>query len=201
MSEAITLWSPYIWKFNYKFDYDQIEPIISNLLTHWSVSSESSVVEDGDALSTAPVGVYDNKLQPHNLEILHDYHLWLSDKISFVWDKFNFISPKSHISKSWFNIHRAGGKTIEHHHNRTDLVVSAYIKFPHNSGNIEFRDPLEYHKIGSQYNIEKNLWKGVEVQENDVLIFPGWLNHRAQPNITNDERIVMTYNINASSTF
>jgi len=33
------------------------------------------------------------------------------------------------------------------------------------------------------------------VETNDVLIFPGWLKHRVQPNNTNEERIVMTFNI------
>lgn len=199
MIEEINLWPSPIWKFKYEFDTDLICFKALDLLSHWSVSPESSILETGNALSTAPVGVYDTIFQPHNMEILSDYHAWLSDKIAFIWDKFGFIARSSEISKSWFNIHKFTGKTLEHAHNRTDLVVSAYIKCPNGSGNIEFRDPLEYHKLGFQYNLDKNLWKEVEVETNDVLIFPGWLNHRTQENQTDQERIVMTYNINAKS--
>jgi uncharacterized protein (TIGR02466 family) len=199
MGESIHLWSPYIWKFEYEFNISELYPIIKQRFEHWSISKQSSILEDGDALSTATLGVYDSELQPHNLECLQDYHIWLTKKIEYVWNKFKYNSPKSHISKSWFNIHNEGGKTLEHCHNRTDLVISAYIQAKPGCGNIEFRDPLEYHKIGSQYNIEKNLWKEVKIKSNDVLIFPGWLNHRTQPNLSNEERIVMTYNINACS--
>ena len=64
-------------------------------------------------------------------------------------------------------------------------------------GFIEFRDPLEYHKSGFPYDAEANIWKPIECTTNDVLIFPGWLNHRTQENTVGGERICMTYNINA----
>jgi hypothetical protein len=38
-------------------------------------------------------------------------------------------------------------------------------------------------------------YREIEVNTNDVLIFPGWLKHRVQPSRTDEERIVMTFNI------
>lgn len=46
--------------------------------------------------------------------------------------------------------------------------------------------------------MKAQLWKELKVKTNDVLVFPGWLNHRTQPNTTDTERIVMTYNINGN---
>ena len=122
----INLWGSYIWKFTYEFDYDSLKPYIDNIFSYWSVSKETSLVESGDALSTVSVGVYDAAIQPHNLPILDDYHNWLSSRIAFVWDKLEYTIRASEISKSWFNIHRNGGKTLEHAHNRTDpgLLIS-----------------------------------------------------------------------------
>jgi uncharacterized protein (TIGR02466 family) len=196
----INLWGSYIWKFTYEFNYDSLKPHINNIFSHWSVSKESSLIESGDALSTVSVGVYDFAIQPHNLSVLDDYHQWLSSKIAFVWDKLEYNINASEISKSWFNVHKKGGKTLEHAHNRTDLVVSSYIRCPAGSGNIEFRDPLESHKLGFPVDLDNNLWREVSVKTNDVLFFPGWLNHRTQENTTDQERIVMTYNINANPT-
>jgi hypothetical protein len=47
-----------------------------------------------------------------------------------------------------------------------------------------------------QYRPEPNLWKQLEVSTNDVLIFPAWINHRTQENLTDEDRIVLTYNVN-----
>ncbi|UYA57529.1 2OG-Fe(II) oxygenase family protein [Synechococcus phage S-CREM1] len=189
------LWSPLIWKFKYEFDLDKLKPLIDTLRGHWSVSPESSLLEDGDAISTARVGVYDNYLEPHNSPLLEDYHNWLVQRIAYVWEMNQLLSTSSIITKSWINVHKRGGKTLEHVHNGSDMVVSAYLKCPEGSGNIEFRDPLEYHKLGLPFHPEHQLWREVQVEDNDVLIFPPWMNHRTQENNTDEERIVLTYNV------
>ena len=64
-------------------------------------------------------------------------------------------------------------------------------------------DDILQNKIGissSAQLLDNNLWKEVPVKTGDVLFFPGWINHRTQENTTNEERIVMTYNIDANPT-
>ena len=39
-----------------------------------------------------------------------------------------------------------------------------------------------------------NYYTEVEVQQGDVVFFPGWLSHRSQPNKSLDRRIVMGMN-------
>lgn len=58
-----------------------------------------------------------------------------------------------------------------------------------------FRDPLEYHKINWPIDGEEHLFRKVETVQNDVLIFPGWLKHKTEINKSNDDRIVLTYNV------
>ena len=79
------------------------------------------------------------------------------------------------ILNSWINIHDESGETLEHFHNHTDFVVTAYISLPKDTGYIEFRDPLEYHRANTWIEPELQLWKSVPCETNDVLIFPGWL--------------------------
>jgi uncharacterized protein (TIGR02466 family) len=97
--------------------------------------------------------------------------------------------------QSWLNRHRRTGVTHEHSHTYSTFVVAAYIKLPPNTGYIEFKDPLEYHKHSYPIIPEESLYQSVPAETNDVLIFPGWIKHRVQPNLTDEERIVMTFNI------
>ena len=64
---------------------------------------------------------------------------------------------------SWINIHEKTGETLEHFHNHTDFVVTAYIRLPKDTGYIEFRAPLEYHRANTWIEPELQLWKPVRV--------------------------------------
>lgn len=198
--EGLHLWHPFIYKFHYDFSsvYDQIYETFLELSDHWATKTDMTIVEDGDeAYSTVRVGVYDTHMQPHQQPYMADFHHWLGHRINWVWEKFGYLGSESEVSKSWFNRHGLGAKTLEHTHNAVELVVASYIKNEAGQGFIEFRDPLEYHKTGYPYNAEHEIWKSVECVTGDVLIFPGWLNHRTQENTVGGERICMTYNINS----
>lgn len=198
--EGLQLWTPYLYKFHYDFTpyFDQIYETFKVLSDHWATKTDMTIVEDGDeAYSTVRVGIHDYQLQPHEQPYMRDFHEFLGHRVKWVWDQFGYLGAESEISKSWFNRHGLGAKTLEHTHNGVELVVASYIKNEPGQGFIEFRDPLEYHKTGYPYNAEHTIWQPVEAVSGDVLIFPGWLNHRTQENDVGGERICMTYNINS----
>jgi uncharacterized protein (TIGR02466 family) len=197
--EGLHLWHPFIYKFHFDFSpyFDDIYANFQKLSNHWATETDMTIVESGDGWSTTRVGMHDADMQPHFQPHMQDYHAWLGNRIGWVWDQFGYLSRQSEISKSWFNRHGLGAQTLEHTHNAVELVVASYIKNDPGQGFIEFRDPLEYHKTGYPYNAEKEIWKPVSCQTGDVLIFPGWLNHRTQQNDAGGERICMTYNINS----
>lgn len=185
---GIFLFSPLIWKFNYKFNLDILYPKISDILN--SVK-ENSLLEKGDALSTVSL----NKNQPHTWPELADFQYWLGEKINGIRKEYEFIENHSTVQHSWVNKHLKLGETLEHSHSHATFVVSCYISCPPGSGNIEFKDPLEYHKHNFPVIPETSFYREVSCETNDVIIFPGWLKHRTQPNQTNQERIVITFNI------
>jgi ectoine hydroxylase-related dioxygenase (phytanoyl-CoA dioxygenase family) len=57
-----------------------------------------------------------------------------------------------------------------------------------------FRDPLQYTFSGYP-KIDRNEWKTVEVKQNDVLFFPGFLHHMTEKNHSHEDRLVMTVTI------
>lgn len=186
---GIFLFPPDIWKFRYNFNYAELEPKIEHL---FKVVEENSKLEVGNAVSTVSL---DDYLQPHTWLELADFQNWLGEKIAAIRRVHAFTYTMSEVQNSWLNRHRNNGVTLEHNHNASTFVVASYLKLPPKSGFIEFKDPLEYHKTLFPIIPEESLYKEIPCETNDVLIFPGYLRHRVQPNLTDNDRIVMTFNI------
>lgn len=186
---GIHLFPPLIWKFNFDFNLIELTPKLDQL---FSLVEKNSELEKDDAVSTVSV---DQSLQPHGWQELSKFQNWLGAQIAEIRRANNFVIGHSEVTQSWCNRHCRGGYTEEHTHNFGTFVASCYLKCPTNSGNIEFKDPLEYHKNSYPIIPELALYREIEVNTNDVLIFPGWLKHRVQPSRTDEERIVMTFNI------
>lgn len=186
---GLFLFPPVIWKFKYDFDLDSLYPKINNLFNQVEVNSK---LETGAAVSTVSLPI---QIQPHTWEELENFQFWLGEKISYIRNQLSFNDEHSQVLNSWVNRHQKTGQTIEHSHANTTLVVSAYVKCPAGSGNIEFKDPLEYHKQSFPIASDDPFYREVLCETNDVLIFPGWLKHRTQISKVDDERIVITFNI------
>jgi len=186
---GIFLFPPMVWKFQYEFDIDKLYPKIAEIISMVEINSQ---LEKGKAVSTVSLEDY---LQPHTWKELEHFQFWLGEKISHIRTQLSFHDEHSEVVNSWVNKHNNTGMTIEHSHANTTFVVSAYIKCPNGSGNIEFKDPLEYHKNSFPIISDDVHYKVVPCATNDVLIFPGWLRHRTEPSTVDDERIVMTFNI------
>lgn len=186
---GVVLFPPYIWKFQYDFNYIELKPKIDNL---FSLVEKNSKLEKGDAISTVSVN---QELQPHTWEELAKFQQWLGATFESIKDTYRFVERQSQVTQSWVNRHGFGGITEEHNHNFSTFVVSCYLNCPVNSGNIEFKDPLEYHFASWPIEPEEILYKEIPVTTNDVIIFPGWLRHRVQPNRSQENRYVMTFNI------
>jgi uncharacterized protein (TIGR02466 family) len=102
------------------------------------------------------------------------------------------------VSNSWINKHPTGAWTDEHCHKGCQLTIAIYLQVPENSGRIVFKDPLEYHWWGdpSDARSEKDgNWYPVDVTEGDILLFPGWLQHKTEINNSTQDRYVLTINL------
>lgn len=82
------------------------------------------------------------------------------------------------IDSWWFNVNTLGEYTGWHSHSRWHKVGVLYIQVP--AGDIEFRQ-------GGAYWTESP-------QTGDLLVFPGSLEHRVLPNISEQVRISVAFN-------
>jgi uncharacterized protein (TIGR02466 family) len=182
---------PLIIKTHYDgFDWEKLEPICENLIKE---SKGLSYLEHGKAASSVS-----NQNYPHTLPEFKEFYNWLSPIVNHIikneWDL--FAGYDYGFMKSWVNYHDNTGLTTEHHHGQTILVVATYLNLPKNGGFIQFKNPLEHYKGFTLHNKNEELWmwKTVPAKTGDVIIFPGWMRHRTEPNKSDERRWVLTTN-------
>jgi len=101
---------------------------------------------------------------------------------------FNFTSdPNITIKEMWFNISSFTNFNAPHthHHNKNNLSGVLYLKVPKNSGRIIFLDPLSIND--PSYLTPK---------EKDIILFPSILPHYVEPNLSQEDRISIAFNLN-----
>lgn len=109
------------------------------------------------------------------------------------------IKNKLNLGNFWFNINRYKDFNLEHDHPGSILSGVYYVKTPRNSGNLVFKNNdnrnlylpddclLEYNELNSfRYFLPP--------QENCLHIFPSWLMHYVEPNLSKEERISFSLN-------
>jgi uncharacterized protein (TIGR02466 family) len=100
----------------------------------------------------------------------------------------------------WVNINQKNDYNAIHHHgpfSGNALSGVFYVKTPENCGNIRIYDPrnvltdapdLKYYNFGNDYH-----W--FKPKPNLLLIFPSWLHHLVEPNLSEEDRISISFNI------
>lgn len=121
-----------------------------------------------------------------------------------VLDYYKFIGiPKlPDIAQFWINVNRKHSYNIEHDHPGSIVSGTFYLKVPENSGNIVFcrNDGCQF--SWEQYagnNKSPDSWSAFSwtPQEKQLILFPPWLKHRVDANVTEDEddsRISIAFN-------
>ena len=187
MATPINPWSSLIYKDHYTGDLSKMTEVALAVCKN---ISEQHPLEDGGR------STWNRTVNMLELPEFKELKQWLIDNHQQVWNEWGFNDYPRFIHRSWTNWHPPGAKTIEHDHGAVQLVVVVYIKQPIGGGNIQFKDPLQYHWM-SHPREDSNNWKTIEVSEGDVLFFPGFLRHRTEENTSNDDRIVLTVNVSA----
>ena len=177
-----------VYKYHYNFDWENIK---NEVYEHLNIVKNDSNLEDGDATSTVGARYYG----PHTWDSFQPFMEWLQGPLIETWERLNYTTGNLNCSpeQSWLNLHKKSGVTLEHAHGYVELVVTCYLKLPKDGGYIEYRDPLDQVKVNTPTKETSSFYE-VPAITGDILIFPGWLKHRTQPNMYDEDRIVMTIN-------
>ena len=109
-----------------------------------------------------------------------------------------FYKASLSIGNMWLNINSPNSYNQIHNHPRSCFASSFYVSVPKNSGNIIF-----YNYEIDNYMVPKGITKHVvynsegwslPVENNSLYVFPGWLKHGVEPNISKEDRISISIN-------
>lgn len=176
----------YIWKGQFPGDLTSVKNRAYQLL-QTSNHLSSVLTTDGGVSSV------DDTNGPHMWDESIELLDWMTTHAQQVLKEWQFFDQGTYIDGSWVNLHPPGAWTMEHSHGGASISIVVYLDQPENGGNLEFQNPLFYHWSG--YPKENTLWQEVTVKTGDVLMFPGWLLHRTQKNLSQSNRIIMSMNV------
>ena len=114
----------------------------------------------------------------------------------FGWE---YLPNKQRIVAMWAIINKKNSFNIMHNHQNCYLSGSYYVKKPEKSGDISFFDPVEP-KTYRYPEKEKGTFHSNQVitlkpVEGDLLVFPSYLYHSVEPNLSDEDRVVISFNI------
>lgn len=109
--------------------------------------------------------------------------------------------PKFEV-QAWININGFGHWNTLHNHSDEHVLISGiyYVRCPDNSGDLYFYDPRYLSTVGTYYRYYADDTNGggyiqIAPQENKLLFFPPNLHHMVGPNLSQEERCSIAFNI------
>jgi uncharacterized protein (TIGR02466 family) len=104
------------------------------------------------------------------------------------------------FTNSWASVYPRGAYIPLHDHKPVQWSGVYYVNAPENCGNIRFIDPKEYALQNEPEGMTgRGFWKHVIVPSSGLmLMFPGYLKHESLPSESDEDRIIISFNINCS---
>tara|TARA_B100000989_G_scaffold295766_1_gene277477 strand:- start:1913 stop:2509 length:597 start_codon:yes stop_codon:yes gene_type:complete len=103
------------------------------------------------------------------------------------------------INNMWAIINTGGSANLRHQHGNSTISGAYYVRAPENSGDIVFYDPRPAPVYSHPNVINPNLLNaqvnGIKPKEGALVLFPSYLDHSVNENLSNSERIVVSFNI------
>jgi uncharacterized protein (TIGR02466 family) len=99
------------------------------------------------------------------------------------------------ISSMWINIHNKNGFNHVHVHSGAWYSGVYYILCSEKTGNITFLDPRPGAEMSFYEKTVNSENFSVKTKTGDLLLFPSWLPHLVEPNLDDELRISLAFNI------
>ena len=107
------------------------------------------------------------------------------------------------INNMWAIINTGGAANHRHQHSNCTISGAYYVRAPKNSGDIIFYDPrpapVYTYPIAVNPNLLNAQVNGISPKEGALVLFPSYLDHSVNENLSNEERIVISFNITIQS--
>ena len=106
------------------------------------------------------------------------------------------INKKPLLGNFWFNLNEKYNYNLSHNHPGSYISAVLYLKVPENSGQIVFERPDPFHDwIQDCQPTDNNIGKIFQQpKDNMLLIFPSYIKHYVEMNLSDDPRISIALN-------
>ncbi len=103
------------------------------------------------------------------------------------------------IKSVWAIINEKDAWNQKHHHSNSDLSAAYYVAAHENCGDIVFYDPrpapVHNHPISKSPNNLNATVNSIKPEPGMLVLFPSYLEHSVNPNLSNEKRIVISFNL------
>jgi len=183
--------------FKYKFEkFENFNPELSNYIYNLNKSDKAGVTksnrggwhsEDFDLRDSNSIQVkFALELQKYILNTFKELG-WKTE------------NKKIQILSMWAIINKKDDFNVIHSHPNCLLSAAYYVKAPKDCGRFQIENPNSIKKHITPEIVNKNehnvLLAGVEIDEGDLIIFPGYLPHKVARNQSDEDRIVISFNV------
>ena len=103
------------------------------------------------------------------------------------------------IPNLWAIINEKGAMNQKHQHSNSDISAAYYVEAKDNCGDILFYDPRPArtykHPIPKSPNSLNSTVNSIKPEVGLLVLFPSYLEHSVNPNLSKNKRIVISFNI------
>tara|TARA_B100001094_G_C17935955_1_gene673118 strand:+ start:79 stop:777 length:699 start_codon:yes stop_codon:yes gene_type:complete len=146
-------------------------------------------------------GVQSKDEEKYKLHPMDDSFKSLTDKLIDILHNLPFEPKIDRIDNMsiWAMINEKGSYNTLHNHPGCDIAGVYYVKVPEGDcGNIAFSDPRESYVFGNGFMVTR--YSGGEIiprfpVEGNMYLFPACLHHEVGMNITDEDRISISFNL------
>ena len=134
-------------------------------------------------------------------ESLKQFISFISPSIKQVMIDMNWEVEKQtvKIDNMWAIINTGGSANARHQHGNSTISGAYYVRAPKNSGDIVFYDPrpapVFYFPRAVSSNLLNAQVNAINPKEGALILFPSYVDHSVNENLSNEERIVISFNV------
>lgn len=181
----------------FKYQVDNYKKINEELLKH------IYDLHDDDNVGVKKSNINGWHSKPFDLKdnIPNKFYSHLNNYIKDVFNKYGweYIDTKVVCTSMWAIINKKGNFNIEHTHPNNYLSAAYYVKAPKNCGNFKATNPniLNRHirAKAEQANELNSNSASIKINEGDLIIFPAYLPHSVDENRSDEDRVIVSFNI------
>ena len=186
------------------YDYDEIFPLkVYNFLFKDKDRFNSELIKainkykkNEDSIEKSNKGGYHSLLDIHlkSIDVFNELNNRILDVVNgiIIEGDYKHLDKIEELSSMWFIVNKKNDYNTNHMHPGSWFSGAYYVKVPDNESKyLVFEDPIQIRN----YNQDTPNSYMKKVIEGMLLIFPGWVNHAVPKNDTNEERIVISFNI------